>query len=520
MSSVHQPPVGKPCSPVQKAVCLGIAIKMLTTTLVIMFITNSREKMANTATSYQSVGNIWEKDLLFDVTYDTTTVTGNEYSVPWSGSFTGFIEGCNCPRSDDYSNVQQGLSRGRCSFNQTHSDCVGVEPVPGKMLSVWTGGQQVNLVYRTGSKFLNIYKNMNTDGSCKSGFKRCGDINSVSKGICIPDHWPKCPVSRIVFNTTNPDPANSTATIPFKNYFLGVSYGIGSPLADLTIAEYAVCEGAANVAITPGRTEYPLNAKQVGACVPDLRYVRLDHLDQPTLFSLNNVDVSSRPSYGNLPSYFWFRFYKPLPEIKPSCLVEIPEIIGTSKRVQLLNDMTSSSLETFISVCCFAVLILTVGEIGFVGADAFESTFYTYYSNTKFFINVVNTLFLTYLLFQLRPDAQYFRTIADKQCFDALTNDYFERVASVIHGSVYGFVFWSVLISYFVIVLEIAYKFYDRWQKKQQEELVIYTDSTAREGTGPTSELVLDDGTQPTGRLSIMHEATEDYPALPEVQTT
>jgi hypothetical protein len=165
----------------------------------------ARNQLSTFKDSYESIISTWGQDMVFDLSLSANpalAATSSDYVVsPWASNWPGNVAGCYCPHGDAALEVSQGLSTGNCNSNQTQAGCSDIASRGPQLMSKWTSTDTIYAVRGKGTSFLQNYRRMNSAGTCQSGYKRCGNINSKSKGICIPESFVNCPLTDIRTST-------------------------------------------------------------------------------------------------------------------------------------------------------------------------------------------------------------------------------------------------------------------------------------------------------------------------------
>lgn len=107
---------------------------------------------------------------------------------------------------------------------------------------------------------------MNADGTCQSGYLKCGNPTSRSKGICLPPKYKSCPLTDITM-----EQKQNYRQVPFTSFNLFVSNDpSANPIDKLRIAENHMCFIGSTYPLTPGRSKYGLLVGDFDGCHKDL----------------------------------------------------------------------------------------------------------------------------------------------------------------------------------------------------------------------------------------------------------
>ena len=107
---------------------------------------------------------------------------------------------------------------------------------------------------------------MNADGSCQSGYLKCGNPASRSKGICLPPKYKSCPLTDI---TMQAKPDYRQVSFNFFNLFVTSASAFNS-IDKLGIAESHMCFISSTYPLTAGRFKYQLLNGDFEGCKKDL----------------------------------------------------------------------------------------------------------------------------------------------------------------------------------------------------------------------------------------------------------
>ena len=96
----------------------------------------------------------------------------------FSGDWPGTSYGCDCVDVPfcDLRNVFVGfIETQSCDLNETLCGCKTVSPVSASDFWLWPTNNRYCVQRDPSISYKNTYMNMNTDGTCKPNFKRCGE---------------------------------------------------------------------------------------------------------------------------------------------------------------------------------------------------------------------------------------------------------------------------------------------------------------------------------------------------------
>lgn len=440
----------------ERIVCSAI-VKVIFSTITLAILYFAQRNITYFKESYEGIIDNWNQPLINGFSNDSFFDAKTEEIDFWKGQYPGTVEGCDCPYSDSESNVQRGLHRHICSYNESSNDCRSIFSVASSRFHYWGSPDIVKVRNLKGSTFSELAGNMDSDGKCRAGFKRCGSVNSISKGICIPSGWSQCPITDIHIGQSNPDPSYWTETTTFNGYSIYASRNYSNnPVADLKIGEHEMCENPKEYGITPGRKVYTLYAGSTSQCVRDTRYNRLDEQGELTLFMYNQVDFKSLTRFSTSDNYKWARFYRRVIEWKPECLQEISTLNSMESSLKTTN--TTCLVMTILSfITIIACALIHTGEAYAVLKDKpYSEDEMWMVAKIKTFISSLTIPFLVAIVLMGKPLLEYFTGIEAKRCSDDFTNHYFSGLRSSLERDVFYLNITSLIIGILVLTVDAA----------------------------------------------------------------
>jgi hypothetical protein len=135
-----------------------------------------------------------------------------------------------------------------------------VAPTPEKELFIYPAEAEFCVKYDPDLKWIDIFQNQLRSGDCKDGFKKCGNIDGYSKGVCIPSEK-DCPITDVKMASTNPDPTKYTEITGETLNLYHTNDPIADPLTELWLGEKGFCVNMNYRSLTDGRKDYVLMRK-------------------------------------------------------------------------------------------------------------------------------------------------------------------------------------------------------------------------------------------------------------------
>ena len=200
---------------------------------------------------------------------------------------------------------------------------------------------------------------MDEFGNCLEGSMRCGNPNSISRGVCLPKSIGQCPITQILQDYSNSDQTIETIEM-LSGQRLWISRSESSnPISDLTISEDHVCLDPTVDSITKKRVDYTLSASKRSRCVNDTRYMKLDDIGEETMLNLNEIPYQRLPKFETSDAYKWARYFKTMSEWRPECLPEVPGVLSFFDNLVTTVNINSFfywvSMLNILAVCCLVI---------------------------------------------------------------------------------------------------------------------------------------------------------------------
>lgn len=271
----------------------------------------------------------------------------------FSGTWHGTVRGCNCLHVNycwRRGVSERTLSTGSCNYNETRCGCLNVAATPRVDLWKFPGEDSYCAKRESSMSFKNVYKNMHRSGECRDGFKKCGNVNGKSKGICIADSS-NCPINDVQFGSDTPD-ASNYEKIDGNSVHLFYSRKLQKqPLVDLILSENGVCLSTEVQSLSPGRTSYKLREVDGDSdCKRDTRYSgsSTKQAGEQDLFNLNGVFYQFLPAFHTSNTYKWSANTRSIIEFSPACLDIVPTVFEGGETLESLSSRFDWCLVIFL----------------------------------------------------------------------------------------------------------------------------------------------------------------------------
>lgn len=237
----------------------------------------------------------WKQDTIvgFSATSREPMASTNQYKTRWLGIFPFNEKACYCDPSSN-GKITKGVE---CNFLEENLfGCISVPKRDQKILSYWTQSQLLFLVRNRGTSFVDLYDKIDSNGVCKAGYKNCGDRNSKSKGLCIPESAGDCPFTKasLVQNAATPVPHKINPNLTIYTSSNNSTQGYTSnPFVEAKIVENFMCISSLDYSESPERRRHPLLRGYSTYCLDDPNQVILATRSENDVFRDNGVDLEA-----------------------------------------------------------------------------------------------------------------------------------------------------------------------------------------------------------------------------------
>ena len=291
-----------------------------------------------------------ENDLIFDILvqpmdeasaaqYPSDLYYQQIISHDWPGTTTG----CFCAGYDLRREVETGLKSRECSKTETAAGCIRVPPIPARKLSIWKFAQSLVLIKGTGTSFNRLKNKLTPEGICPEGFRMCGDSSSLSKGICVPTVFTKCPITDILVNQTISVESLSVESLSDFRQWNIISLQLKrtegkKPLSDISIVQDHSCLNRRSLPLSDGRRKYELLQGDFEHCLRDPTVWYLDSLGEVDFFRKNDILVQNLIKYSMSNDYQYRIAVSPVIDWSANCADLDPNLSGQTKDFKKLRD--------------------------------------------------------------------------------------------------------------------------------------------------------------------------------------
>ena len=431
-------------------VCCVSGFAMLLTSFIFMILAKNNMKLVSD--SVQSLVSSWERDMVFDLTTaaGTSSLTGNSYyETRWNGTWPGSRAGCYCSTSNSEYEVSQGLKARPCNSNETLVGCDDIAATPRKDLIRWIASTEVFAIRGNSTNFISLYDKMDDSGKCQSGYLKCGDLKSKSKGICIPQSIGICPLTDI---SSTAKPAYKSISLGGVPIYFTNAEGM-NPIPDIFYAESHLCFIRDHRAITGGRRPYALLLGDFTNCKKDSLAWSVNEMGEKDFFDINGHSYSQFIEYSVSNDYKYKMLVARFLDWSPECKDIVPSLQNQAKEMKDRYRQHKILFGLYIASFVISVILLgALGAITFTG----NSTLYKvlFISRLCSWILIAPSAILCTV--STGKMVSYFKNVTSLGCSNQENNENFESIAKDMYDKVHYRNLVMVLLSYIGMSLEVV----------------------------------------------------------------
>ena len=326
------------------ASCLALCISCLCTIasfVLVVLVWVFTKRLRN---GYDSFVDPWNRDAVFGISSASANPpsypSSKYYLDPIVGRWPGTKPGCYCSAANEAEEVEDsvrgGLKTRECDLNETRAGCKDIKETKPLNLTRWGNSVSQQMVKANGTSFLELYKQMKEDGSCESGYFHCGNPNSISKGICIPNSLVSCPITFL----KNSVDSNFKQEPSFSNQIYSTNKPDNNTISDMVIELDHACFIRSHFPLPPSVSKYPLFYGEFDYCEADKKPFIIEEISETTFLTSNGIRYSLltdfKPSSG---SYYRLMGKRNL-EWSPSCKETVGPLAAKSEYLAKTYNQT------------------------------------------------------------------------------------------------------------------------------------------------------------------------------------
>ena len=431
----------------QKFVIGCICLLMVATCITISFIWTvfARSSAKSLTINIDGIGQRIKADMIFAISNSDNhaLVSGNPelyYITEWKGRFPGVDKGCVCPDNSVSKGVERNSGRFPCGGKQLDQGCKTIEERPPVDMPKFTTGQTIYVVRGKGTNFELTQKSMKPDGSCESGFTKCGPPN-VFRGVCIDSRFTQCPITDI----SSSSKAGYTDVV-FNGFTLSYSSSAdGEPFVDAVIAQDHLCFLRFDNPFAPGRPKYELLKGANEPCIRDDTTIPLQDIGEVDFFDFNGVKYQDLYRYDPSNDFKYKLIAGRRIYIKPECREFVQEMRDTHERAISLSSNATTLFGLFIATLSVLGVTMCCGLYSFV-LDI--TALHIIIAIVRLIVWIMS--FVPVIICYVQAD-KLFRTfdrLAERHCSDDPTNRGFKEFADYQNSKTRGY--YVIVLSLFV----------------------------------------------------------------------
>ena len=416
-----------------------------------VFLIKSYKNFGNTTFDYFLLLDNWRQPTISSIVSANNGTCPSNYSSLFDYVWAGTSDGCDCRYATTAKKMQKSwddVETGACSKDQLISNCRNINNVVSRTMNKWADGVLWCVKRDDQETFLNRAANVQPDGSCKSGYKKCGSGNGFNNDRVFCTASTQCPINSIVLSKTSPG-TGYIESLPFRTE-QGTGYSLywsrnqsnAFPIVDLRINEEEMCLDNTIFYLSDEHNEYPLAINKRTKCSElDSRFTALDWMSEYDFFYNNNFDEISRilPEYNLSDTVNWKLFYRPYIDFKVSCRYMLSNLVDSEDNATTLH----SSIQTSVTIMGILLVIFGIGYLVLVGL-AFSKTNEMQESKIApiagFLLNYILRAVCIILSATTKSKINSFADIFDflegTSCSDDVTNVFFNNLSKDLNSTV------------------------------------------------------------------------------------
>ena len=453
--------------------CLG-SLAMLIISFV--YANLARKEFTRVKDSFGSLVSNWDSDLVFDLTSDPSYALPDSsyYLDGWTGQWPGTKNSCYCNQDNASktkyakNKVLEGTKDRDCNSTESYYGCVDIPATDSKTLENWINGQKMYAVKIKDTSFLDTYNDISSDGKCKSvDLMHCGNINSKSKGVCLPSKIGRCPLTDLSSNSVAD--YNTSSFVGFSLYHS--SSNQNNPLSDLAIREHHLCFIRSQYPLTPGRSKYILMLGEYEQCRIDNSAWHVGEMDETTFYDINNLNYKMFPEFGSTDRNKMRMIGARTFDWTPGCSDTVPTMASKQDDLKVIdvdfrNLIVVYSIAFGFTVIVLAGLVCSAMKYLDKNGKIYKCLFV---ARILFFIMALPSLVISYK--KVRDFYKYFERINELSCSTPETAVNFDDYAATVKDNTGKKAFIAFMLFIFGFVVDIIICMIYLWCIKKQPDI-------------------------------------------------
>jgi hypothetical protein len=265
---------------------------------------------------------------------------------------------------------------------------------------------------------------MNDDGSCKDGFRNCGDQASIIGGYCIKNEL-ECPINDL--QNAKGDFKKVSIFEPIDIFY---SNDAGKhPISDLYISEDFLCFNRHHNSYTPNTEKFKLLGGDNTNCINDTLAWWITEQPQKAIFDMNKVPYADIPEFAILEDAKYRLFAARAPEWSRKCNSKLSEFEKAVTTLQNIKKDYKKLYEASV-VCSTAALVSFV----FTALGLYASNIWLYiipFVPRAFFWVIMVPLY-SGTFSKVSEIVTLFMSVESSQCSNSATNKVYTQMGTAI----------------------------------------------------------------------------------------
>ena len=241
--------------------------------------------------------------------------------VPWSGSFLGTQEGCEC--QEWYFSPVRKIFSVPCQQLTSMKERKPISGIPKTTLTAWASPtDKIFAKVSSNTTFKSLLSNRDEEGRCKQGTKQCAGESLEYFKVCVPESWKDCPVTELHIGAVNPNKTMYDQSLSMGKRSLFFSRSTDRrPFARFDMRENEPCVNPDEVFKSEGRSFFKLYPALRNSCRIDSGFEKMDAIPERLLMENNGIAYMTVFNYSVDTSspFNWYRLAKRTASWRPLC---------------------------------------------------------------------------------------------------------------------------------------------------------------------------------------------------------
>ena len=416
---------------------------------------------------FSTITDNWRLSPIVDLIVTSNKICPDEYAYMINYNWPGTKDGCDCLNKFNLTgntDKENKIKQGQCTLTLKEQGCMTIMNTGTVNVNKWNN--YTICIKRSGVDYLGLYKNI-YKGNCPVNFTNCGEIDSLSNLLCVPNNE-GCPYDTRLFKT------KLFNNIKEDSFPMRV-------LIELIVSQGEVCIKNDEMNILTETVYELFNNKKTIKCITHLEYETLvfkydnryqkldsvktrDYFLQETLIKLYG-DLINNTGFSR--NYFQFDtslYTRNFIGWNKNCSFLINNIFSIKDILSQIEKNSNFYLMFSLVILIYCMLFIMILK------ELLEDIFYFKLGIVLFYNLIVDLVFFLIIreFFWIRYCFDQLNLIIMKGCSDTLTNLLFKYILTSINEIESFYIITIILyISMFMIsILMICLTFYKNFKRK------------------------------------------------------